>query len=94
MVNFMTFAKPGWRQSLSNARIPSCTQAEKAPFSSFGMAAYVICRPTEEEAQAKLARITDVKESSGYAGYQDFVNKSQLEQQIQLRDPTEGCAPI
>lgn len=61
-------------------------QAGKAPFFSFGMAAYVICRPTEEEAQAELARITDVKESSGYAGYQDFVNKSQLEQHIQLRD--------
>lgn len=61
-------------------------QTDKAPFSSFGMAAYVICRPTEEEAMEELARITDVKENSGYAGYQDFINKSQLEQQIQLRD--------
>lgn len=61
-------------------------QTDKAPFSAFGMAAYVICRPTEEEAMEELARITDVKENSGYAGYQDFINKSQLEQQIQLRD--------
>lgn len=54
--------------------------------SEFGMAAYVICRDTEEEAQAELARITNVKESSAYAGFKDFTSKSQLEQQIQLQD--------
>ncbi|SLK34535.1 alkanesulfonate monooxygenase [Mycobacteroides abscessus subsp. abscessus] len=59
---------------------------ESEPFSSFGMAAYVICRDTEEEAQKELDRITDVKESSAYAGFDDFVNKSQLEQQIKLYD--------
>jgi dimethylsulfone monooxygenase len=58
-----------------------------APFQSFGMAAYVICRDTEEEAQAELARITDVKEDvSGYAGFKDFTSKSQLEQKITLQD--------
>lgn len=56
------------------------------PFQAFGMAAYIVCRDTEEEAAAELARITDVKESSGYAGYSDFINKSQLEQQIKLYD--------
>ncbi|MGN7469489.1 LLM class flavin-dependent oxidoreductase [Brevibacillus sp. SAFN-007a] len=60
--------------------------AGRAPFASFGMAAYVICSATEEEAQEELARITDVKESSAYAGYQDFIQKSQLETQIQRRD--------
>ncbi|MDK8641056.1 LLM class flavin-dependent oxidoreductase [Niallia taxi] len=58
----------------------------KDPFASFGMAAYVICRDTQEEAEQELARITDVKESSAYAGFDDFVNKSQLEQQIKLQD--------
>ncbi len=58
----------------------------KDEFTSFGMAAYVICRDTEEEAKNELARITDVKESSAYAGFDDFVNKSQLEQQIKLQD--------
>lgn len=57
-----------------------------APFASFGMAAYVVCRDTEAEAQAELERITDVKESSGYAGFNDFVNKSQLEQTVKLYD--------
>ncbi|SFE84765.1 FMNH2-dependent dimethyl sulfone monooxygenase [Bacillus sp. OV194] len=61
-------------------------QTGKEPLSSFGMAAYVICRDTEEEAQAELQRITDVKESSAYAGFKDFTSKSQLEQQIQLYD--------
>jgi FMNH2-dependent dimethyl sulfone monooxygenase len=61
-------------------------RSNQQPFQSFGMAAYVICRDTEEEAQAELERITDVKESSGYAGYNDFVNKSQLEQQVKLYD--------
>ncbi|MGZ4121667.1 MAG: LLM class flavin-dependent oxidoreductase [Tumebacillaceae bacterium] len=57
------------------------------PFQSFGMAAYVICRDTEEEAQAELARITNVREDvSGYAGFKDFTSKSQLEQQITLQD--------
>lgn len=58
----------------------------KDPFASFGMAAYVICRDTQDEAEQELARITDVKESSAYAGFDDFVNKSQLEQQIKLQD--------
>lgn len=60
--------------------------AGKEPFKSFGMAAYIICRDTEAEVQEELARITDVKESSGYAGYNDFVGKSQLEQQVKLYD--------
>lgn len=60
--------------------------AGKTPFSSFGLAAYVVCRDTEEQAQEELARITDVKESSAYAGYNDFISKSQLEQQVKLFD--------
>ncbi|WP_077623593.1 LLM class flavin-dependent oxidoreductase [Sediminibacillus massiliensis] len=58
----------------------------KEPFQSFGMAAYIICRDTEEEALEEWKRITDVKDTGGYAGYQDFVSKSQLEQQVKLND--------
>lgn len=53
---------------------------------TFGMAAYVICRDTEEEAQAELARITDVKDTAGYAGFKDFTTMSQLERELTLRD--------
>ncbi|WP_188456768.1 LLM class flavin-dependent oxidoreductase [Virgibacillus oceani] len=56
------------------------------PLQSFGMAAYVICRDTEEEALKELDRITDVKDTSGYSGFKDFTSKSHLEQQIQLQD--------
>ncbi|MDP9729138.1 LLM class flavin-dependent oxidoreductase [Alicyclobacillus tolerans] len=58
------------------------------PFSSFGMAAYVIVRDTAEEAEAEKRRITQVKAKAGggYAGFQDFTQKSELEQQITLED--------
>ncbi len=62
------------------------SDAGKEPFSSFGLAAYVVCRDTEEEVQEELARITDVKETSGYAGYKDFTGNSELEQQVKLYD--------
>ncbi|KAB7704712.1 LLM class flavin-dependent oxidoreductase [Bacillus aerolatus] len=61
-------------------------KAGKDPLQSFGMAAYVICRDSEEEAFEEWQRITDVKETDGYAGYNDFVSKSQLEQQVKLND--------
>ncbi|ALS77892.1 alkanesulfonate monooxygenase [Planococcus kocurii] len=60
--------------------------AGKAPLQSFGMAAYVVCRDTEEEVATEYARIVDMKDSSGYVGYDDFVSKSQLEQQVKLED--------
>ncbi|MBF4587492.1 LLM class flavin-dependent oxidoreductase [Curtobacterium sp. VKM Ac-2887] len=56
------------------------------PFEAFGMAAYVIVRETEEEAQAELARITDVQHGNAYESYQDFISKSQLEHVPSLED--------
>jgi FMNH2-dependent dimethyl sulfone monooxygenase len=54
---------------------------------TFGMAGYVICRDTEEEAQAELARILDVHASpEAYTSYQDFVEGSQLESQVSLEE--------
>ena len=50
------------------------------------MAAYVVCRDTQNRVEAELDRITQVKETSGYAGYRDFVNKSQLETTVKLQD--------
>ncbi len=52
----------------------------------YGMAAYIICRDSEAEAQAELKRITDVKDVAGYAGFQDFTTMSHLEREISLRD--------
>jgi FMNH2-dependent dimethyl sulfone monooxygenase len=50
------------------------------------MAAYVICRDTEAEAQAELRRITEVQDAAGYAGFKDFTTMSQLERELTLRD--------
>jgi FMNH2-dependent dimethyl sulfone monooxygenase len=53
----------------------------------FGVAAYVITRPTIGEAQAELQRITDVKHSaSGYANYQQWLAGTQLERRVSLED--------
>jgi FMNH2-dependent dimethyl sulfone monooxygenase len=53
----------------------------------FGVSGYVICRDTEEQAQAELARILDVRSSpEAYASYQDFVAGSQLESRVSLEE--------
>ncbi len=61
-------------------------EAGAAPFTSFGMAAYIVVRDTEQEAQAELDRITDVSAGPAYESYQDFISKSQLEHRPDLRD--------
>ena len=53
----------------------------------FGMAAYVICRDTEDEAQAELDRITTIDyEAEGYESYDDFVDNSELDSEVDLKD--------
>ncbi len=47
----------------------------------------MIVRDTEEEAQAELARVLDVRaDPAAYASYQDFVAGSQLESQVSLEE--------
>src|SRR5262249_51828554 len=53
----------------------------------FGVSGYVICRDTEEEAQAELDRILDVHASpEAYASYRDFGEGSRLESQVSLQE--------
>lgn len=53
----------------------------------FGVSAYVICRPTEEQARLEVERITDVKAcSSGYGNYQQWLAGTQLDQRVSLED--------
>lgn len=57
------------------------------PPMTFGMAAYVIVRPTAEAAQREVARITNVAPGSpGYGNYQDWIAHTKLEQQVTLED--------
>ena len=51
------------------------------------MAAYVVVRDTEAEAQRELERITNVAPGSpGFANYQDWVRNTQLESALSLQD--------
>ena len=53
----------------------------------YGMAAYVIVRDTEHEAQRERERITNVDIGSpGYHNYQDWLANTQLEQRVSLED--------
>jgi len=53
----------------------------------FGVAAFAVVRDTEEEAQAEVARITDVKQSArGYANYRDWIENTQLERRMSIED--------
>jgi FMNH2-dependent dimethyl sulfone monooxygenase len=57
------------------------------PPMEYGMAAYVIVRPTEAEAKRELERITNVAPGSpGYHNYQDWLANTQLEQKVSLED--------
>lgn len=53
----------------------------------YGVAAYAVVRETEAEAEAEVARITDVQQSAaGYANYQQWLSGTQLEQRVSLED--------
>lgn len=53
----------------------------------YGVVGYTVVRNSEEEAEAEVARITDVKQSaSGYNNYQQWLAGTQLEQQVSLED--------
>ncbi len=57
------------------------------PPMQFGVAAYAIVRDTEREAQAELARITDVRASAaGFANYQQWLSGTQLEQRMTIEE--------
>ena len=53
----------------------------------YGVAAYTVVRDTEREAQAELARITDVQSSAaGFANYQQWLSGTQLERQMSIEE--------
>lgn len=57
------------------------------PDMQYGLAAYVIVRDSEAEAQRELARITDFSPGSpGYRNYQDWIAHTQLEQRPSIED--------
>lgn len=60
-------------------------------FREFGMAAYVIVRDTEAEAQRELERITNVDPNSpGYASFEEFRAHSNLDVELSKREYSVG----
>jgi FMNH2-dependent dimethyl sulfone monooxygenase len=53
----------------------------------YGVAAYIIVRESEGEAQKELRRITDVKQNAaGYNNYQQWLANTQLEHRVSLEE--------
>ena len=53
----------------------------------FGVAGYVVCRHSEEEARREVGRITDVRATAaGYGNYQQWLAGTQLEGRLSLED--------
>jgi FMNH2-dependent dimethyl sulfone monooxygenase len=68
-------------------RISEIRAAAGKPPLRFGLSGFVILRDTDAEAQAELDRVLDVRSSpEAYASYQDFVQGSQLEAELSLRE--------
>src|SRR5215472_7493134 len=69
------------------AELSALRSAAGRPPLGFGVSGYVICRDTEEEAQAELDRILNVRASpEAYASYRDFIEGSQLESQVSIEE--------
>ena len=61
--------------------------APQAPPLLFGVAAYVICRPTAEQADRELLRVTDVQASArGFENFQQWIAGTQLEQRMSIEE--------
>jgi FMNH2-dependent dimethyl sulfone monooxygenase len=57
------------------------------PPMQYGVAAYAIVRDTQKEAEAELARITDVKASAaGYNNYRQWLSGTKLEGQMSIEE--------
>jgi FMNH2-dependent dimethyl sulfone monooxygenase len=60
---------------------------EGLPPMRFGVAGYVVCRDSEEEARAEVARITTLREGApGFENFGQWISGTQLEQRLKLED--------
>src|SRR5258707_14477182 len=80
------WGSPGWiSQKIFGIR--AARQKPNFPPNRYGVAAYVIVRSTEEEAQKELARITNVKTSAaGFDNYQQWLSGTKLEGPMSIQE--------
>lgn len=84
---YVTHGDPPERIAPKLADMSRRREEHGLPKMEYGMAAYVIVRPTEAEAKRELERITNVAPGSpGYHNYQDWLANTQLEQKVSLED--------
>jgi FMNH2-dependent dimethyl sulfone monooxygenase len=84
---YVTHGDPPERIAPKLADMTRRREEHGLPKMEYGMAAYVIVRPTEAEAKRELERITNVAPGSpGYHNYQDWLANTQLEQKVSLED--------
>lgn len=61
--------------------------APGAPPLTYGVAGFVVCRPTEEEAKREVQRITNVRASAaGNANFQQWLSGTKLDQSLAIED--------
>jgi FMNH2-dependent dimethyl sulfone monooxygenase len=84
---YVTHGDPPERIAPKLADMSRRREENGLPKMEYGMAAYIIVRPTEAEAKRELERITNVSPGSpGYHNYQDWLANTQLEQKVSLED--------
>jgi FMNH2-dependent dimethyl sulfone monooxygenase len=84
---YVTHGDPPERIAPKFADMTRRREEHQLPKMEYGMAAYVIVRPSEAEAKRELERITNVAPGSpGYHNYQDWLANTQLEQKVSLED--------
>ena len=84
---YVTHGDPAERVAPKVKDIQSRRAAQGLDPMIYGMAAYVIVRDTEQDAQRELDRITNVSVGSpGYGNYQDWISHTRLEQTVSLAD--------
>ncbi len=84
---YVTHGDPPERIAPKLADMTRRREEHGLPRMEYGMAAYVIVRPTEADAKRELERITNVAPGSpGYHNYQDWLANTQLEQKVSLED--------
>ncbi len=84
---YVTHGDPPERIAPKLADMSRRREENGLPKMEYGMAAYVVVRPTETEAKRELERITNVSPGSpGYHNYQDWLANTQLEQKVSLED--------
>jgi FMNH2-dependent dimethyl sulfone monooxygenase len=84
---YVMHGDPPERVALKIADMRARREKLGLPPLTFGVAGYACTRPSEAEARAEIARITDVRSNAkGYANYQQWLQGTQLENAMSIEE--------